>query len=396
MKSSRIASIAALAGVFLAIAASGPGSAAQPFTIDVLLPMTGSLAYDGSSNAETLRVFEQWTNEHGGLRGRPIHFEIHDDQSNPAVSVQLLAQIIAQHAAVVLGSSSAGTCRALMPLAKDGPVLYCFSPAIQPPKGGYVFATSIPVDPYINAMIRYLRLRGFRRLAIISSTDGSGAADDESTRRVLTLPENADLKIVDWEHFSPGDLTVNAQAARIKSSDAQAIVAWTSGTPFGTVLRSLHDVGIELPVETTQANGDVRQLKQYLAFFPKQLVMPGYAYALPMNLLPSPKMRRPIADFETAYREAHAILSFSKSGTVWDPAAIVLSGFRKLGPQANAEQLRDYILGLRDFAGIDGMYDFSSGDQHGLTDKAVVLVTWDPAADAWQAVSGPSGIPHPK
>ena len=125
-----------------------------------------------------------------------------------------------------------------MPIAKDGPVLYCFSPAILPPKGGYVFSTSIPVDPYINAMIRYFRLRGFHRLAIISSTDGSGVADDEATRRRLTLPENRDLRIVDWEHFNPIDLTVDAPAANIKHSDAQAIIIWISGTPFGTVLRS--------------------------------------------------------------------------------------------------------------------------------------------------------------
>jgi branched-chain amino acid transport system substrate-binding protein len=364
-----------------------------PYTIDVILPITGSFAYDGFTDVQTFRVFEAWANAHGGLRGQPIRFEIHDDQSNPALSVQLLTQIQAKHPAAVFGSSSAGICNALAPIAKDGPVLYCFSPAILPPKNGYVFATSISVDPYINAMVRYFRLRGFHRIAIISSSDGSGIADDQSTRRVLEFPEQRDVQVVDWEHFNPTDLTIDAQAANIKRSNAQAIIAWTSGTPFGTVLRSLHDAGVDLPVMTTQANGDPTQLKQYVTFLPTDLTMPGYAYALPTALLPSPEMRKPIADFYQAYKDARMQPSVSKTGSVWDPALIVLTGLRKLGPTATATQLRDYILSLHRFPGVDGTYDFTSGDQHGLSDKAVVLVSWSSASDTWSTRSGPGGIP---
>ena len=64
-----------------------------PYTIDVILPMTGSFAYDGFTDAQTFHVFEAWANAHGGLRGQPIRFDIHDDQSSPALSVQLLTQI---------------------------------------------------------------------------------------------------------------------------------------------------------------------------------------------------------------------------------------------------------------------------------------------------------------
>lgn len=364
-----------------------------PYTIDVILPITGSFAFDGFTDAQTFRVFEAWANAHGGLRGQPIRFDIHDDQSSPALSVQLLTQIAVKHPAAVLGSSSAGICNALAPIAKDGPVLYCFSPAILPPKNGYVFATSISVDPYINAMMRYFRLRGFHRIAIISSVDGSGIADDQATRRVLEYSEQRDVQVVDWEHFNPTDLTIDAQAANIKRSNAQAIIAWTSGTPFGTVLRSLHDAGVDLPVMTTQANGDPTQLKQYSTFLPRDLTMPGYAYALPTALLPSAQMRGPIADFYQAYKDAGVRPSPSKTGSVWDPALIVLSGIRKLGPTATATQLRDYILSLRGFPGVDGIYDFSNGDQHGLSDKAVVLVSWNAATDTWSTRSGPGGLP---
>jgi branched-chain amino acid transport system substrate-binding protein len=384
--------IVALCAFLLTVA---PAASEQtPFNVNVILPLTGTQAYTGAALAQTLRVFEMWTNEHGGLRGQPIHFDIHDDESSPAVSVQLTQAIAATHPAVILGSTTSGICGAQMPLAVNGPVLYCFAPSIHPPKFGYVFSAGIAVDPFVNGMIRYFRLRGFHRLAVISSIDGSGTTDDESTRRALALPENGDVHVVAWEHFNPGDLSVAAQAANIKHSDAQAILVWTSGTSFGTVIRNFNDAGIDLPVQTTNGNGNVDQLRQYLAFLPKDFTMSGYQYLLPPNLLQSPAMRQPLADFYQAHKEAHVVPSQASSGSAWDPASIVLSGLRKLGPQATATQLRDYILGLRNFPGIDGVYNFSSGDQHGLTDSAVVIVSWNPKTGDWYAVSGPGGVPR--
>ena len=60
-----------------------------------------------------------------------------------------------------------------------------------------------------------------------------------------------------------------------------------------------------------------------------------------------------------------------------DAASIVLSGLRKLGPAATSTDLKTYILGLRNFPGIDGVYDFSRGDGHGLSDQSVVMASWN-------------------
>ena len=72
---------------------------------------------------------------------------------------------------------------------------------------------------------------------------------------------------------------------------------------------------------------------------------------------------------------------------------MVIAGLRKLGPDATATQLRDYILGIRDFTGINGRYDFSSGNQHGLTAESQVIVRWDAARAAGIPVSRPGAIP---
>ncbi|HXF33271.1 MAG TPA: ABC transporter substrate-binding protein [Candidatus Acidoferrales bacterium] len=378
--------------VVLAIGAGPAASAAGPFTIDVILSMTGSYAFVGSADAQGLKVFEDYANRHGGLRGQPIRFDVHDDQSSPQIAVQLSQTLVARHPAVVLGSNGGSLCSAMMPNYKDGPVMYCLVPSIYPQRGGYVFATQVALDPFVNGMIRYLQLRGWTRLAIVSSTDGSGQVDDVSTANVLKYPENRNVQIVDWEHFNPADINITAQATHVKGSNAQAIVVWSAGTAFGTVLRGLSDAGVTLPVETTNANMHAAQLAQYLSFYPKELVMPGVPYLVP-NLPANSPLRAPIAEFFAAFKAANVKPEPGSAPFIWDAASIVLSGLRKLGPTATATELKNYILGLRNFAGIDGVYDFSRGDAHGLSDQSVVMASWNTKTQEFYAVSGMGGVP---
>ena len=395
--------VAALTALIILIGLSVETRAAdQPvYEIPVILSMTGSYAFSGHAESEGLKVFEDYTNAHGGIRGQKVHFKVYDDQSTPATDVSLASQIIAQHPPVVLGSVGGSLCNAMMSLFKDGPVLYCLAPSIYPTKGSFVFAAQDALDPYVAGMIRYLRLRGFDRLAVISSTDGSGQADDVSMTHVLALPDNKNLKIVDYEHFNPTDLSVTAQATHIKTSDAQAVLVWASGTPFGTVLRSFNDVGLTIPVETSPANLHADQLAQYLPFYPKELLIPGLAYMIPANapkaLGPTPAMKNAIDELYDAYKMANAQPDPGTASSVWDPANMVVNGLRKFGPSMTAVQLRDYVLGIHgNYSGLWGAYDFSSGDQHGLSDQGVVLTEWDPKSGKFIGVSGLDGTPLPK
>jgi branched-chain amino acid transport system substrate-binding protein len=391
MRKVRTALVAAALGLTLAFG-TAPAVPATPYNIDVVISLTGSYAFVGNQQADNFKVFEDYANRTGGIHGTPIHFVIHDDQSSPALAVQLSNQIIATHPAVVIGSDGGSLCGAMMPLFKDGPVLYCLVPSIYPPKGGFVFAAQIALNPFVNGMIRYLRMRGWNKIGIITSTDGSGLVDDTATKDSLTLPENKDVQVVQWEHFNPTDVNVNAQAVRIKNSGAQAVIVWVSGTPFGTVLRSFNDVGLSLPIETSNANSQVPQLMGYTQFLPKELVMPGPMYVIPTSVQ-SPQLRKATADFVAAFGADGKTPQAGSAPSVWDPSNIVLAGLRKLGTEATADQLRQYILSVHEFWGVDGNYDFRSGDQHGLSDQSVIIVRFDSQRQAFDAVSGPGGVP---
>ena len=382
--------LALLCAVLLLFA---PASAQpQPFTIDVIINTTGSNAFVGETYGGALRVLEQYVNKTGGINGRPLHLEFHDDASSVTNSVQIATQLIAKHPAVIIGPAGSGTCAAVAPLFVNGPVDYCLSTAYTPPPKGYVFAAATALLPYVGpASVRYMRLRGYRRLAVIDATDATGQASDKMLSYALTLPENASLQYVAFEHFNPTDISIAAQAQRMLASHPDAVVCLAGGTAFGTVLHGLYDAGLHVPVLTSGANLDATQLNQYKSFLPAAMYFNSLLF-FGRDALPKGGVRTQVDHLYDAFKTAGQKVNPS-SGFSWDPGWIVVSALRKLGTNVTPAALHDYLEALHGFDGVDGTYDFRTGDNHGLNDLSVIMVTWDAAKSDFSVVSKPGGYP---
>jgi branched-chain amino acid transport system substrate-binding protein len=367
-------------------------SADPPIQIDVILPLTGQAAFIGKEHQASLAALEAAVNKKGGIRGRQVNFIFHDDQSNPQVAVQLANQAIAKKPPIVLGSSLSAFCRAMAPLFANGPVMYCLSPAIYPAKGSYVIAANVPTRDLILAYLRYFRDKGWKRVARITTTDASGQDADDHFRTLMQLLEFKDMTIVADEHMAVNDTSVTAQAARIKAANPQAIVAWTPGTPLGTALRAFNDVGLDnVPTATSSANMVASQIKSYSGFLPKEFLFTGGGFQA--NISRNGQMKAAESFFADALKSAGIQQIDFQSGMAYDPALITLSAFEKLGPNPTPEQVRSYILGLKSFPGVNGLYDFSNGEQHGLTASDVLIFRWNPSKTWWDVVSGFGGTP---
>ncbi len=207
----------------------------------------------------------------------------------------------------------------------------------------------------------------------------------------LSLPENRGMQLLFNEAFNPADISVSALVSRLKAVNPDVVITPASGAAFGTLLRALNDAGLHLPVLTSAANEQPDLLKQYTGFLPAETYFNGMLYYARDAIGPGP-LRDEIEKFYAAFKAAGAPYT-PDSGQAWDPALIVVTGLRKLGPNATAEQLRDYIAGLHGFAGSSGFYDFRSNDQHGLDSDAVIFVRWDPKKGDFINASRRGGAP---
>jgi len=361
-----------------------------PYEINAVLSLTGPAAFVGASESRTLGIVAATVNHSGGIKGRPIAFHVTDDQSNPVLSVQLVNQLIGQHVPIIFGTGFTATCAATMALTmKTGPVMWCMAPGIYPDAGSYVFSTQSTTDQTMIVMIRYFRLRGWKRIAAISSTDASGQAFDHGLATAVALPENRDVQIVAHEHMSPTDISINAQASRVKAANPQALVTLATGTPWGTIMRGVADAGIDVPIGGGNGNLIIAQLDQYRAFLPTEMYFPGNIAVAPDSI-----GNGPIHDAQAVYFNAFRTVGIKPDlgyNIAWDPAMILVSALRELGTSASADQVRNYITNLHGWVGINGVYDFRDGAQRGIGQQSQVMDRWDKTRSAFVAVSRPAG-----
>ncbi len=384
----RTAALALVAALGLSLGLVAPAQSADPVEINVITPLTGGGAFLGNTQAKALEQLAIIENKNGGIKGRPIKLNFLDDQTNPQVTVQLANSLIAKKVNVVLGSSLSGMCKAILPLfVTNGPINYCLSPAIYPPKGSYGFTASASTKDLIYATVRFFREKGWTKIAMLSTTDASGQDGDHDLADALTFPENKGMQLVASEHYNPGDVSATAQVAKIKGSNPQALIVWAPGTPFGTALHAISEVGLDVPISSTSANMVNTQLKGYAAFAPKYMVFPGLGYAV--GMAQNDKVKAAQATYFAALK-AGGLDNSVQRGLTWDALLITINALRAVGPDASPDAIRTYIEGIKDFPGITGVYDFSDSGtavQRGLNINAVVMMRWNAASSSWTAVS---------
>src|SRR5262249_23046510 len=144
------------------------------------------------------------------------------------------------------------------------------------------------------------------------------------------LQKTPGQEIVADEHFGPTDLSVDAQMARIKSSNAQVLIAWGVGTPIATVLRAIQETGFDKPVFLGGGNVTYGQMKAYAGFLPRELFFPSTPNVAP-DQLPNGAIKRSVLQFFDAFKTIGVRPDIGQASP-WDDTLIVVSAYQKLGP----------------------------------------------------------------
>lgn len=360
-----------------------------PYEFNMILSTSGPAAVAGVPVSQGVRVLEQMVNSAGGIGGRPVKFTILDDQSNPQIAVQLANGLIARNVPAILGPMSTASCGAVATLVeKAGPLMYCVSPFIKPAIGSYVFAGG-PADMDGAAVVlRYFRERGLTRFAMLNATDASGQVLDAAFEAAFALPENKGLSLVAHQHFAPNATSTAAQIADIKAANPQVLISWMIGAAFATVLRGAHDGGLDIPIVTNGANASTAFMAQVASFLPKEVDFDSYPASLAIA------ENKGIATSQAAQAKAFAAAHVKEDGNAmgaWDLCLIMVDAMRHLPANATADDLRSYIDKLQGFAGTNAIYNFRTYPQRGIGRDGNVIARYDPATNAFVAISKPGG-----
>jgi branched-chain amino acid transport system substrate-binding protein len=171
-------------------------------------------------------------------------------------------------------------------------------------------------------------------------------------------------------------------------------MVWTTGTPLGTVLKGMQQLGMtSIPVMTSNGNESYKEMQSLGNSLPAQLYFPSSQFRLSSSALTG-QAQTLVEQFNSAMKAAGQPVPDEGDALVWDPALLIVSALRKLGVGATAEQIHQYISSQASYVGISGTYDFASksqADNRGLTIQSVYVTQWDKSKMDWVQASGPAG-----
>lgn len=385
----RFIAVAFLAALLLASGGSAPAQDLTPYVLNVVAGVTGPNAFGGDAQAKAALAAADLINRQGGINGRPMKVVVSDDQANPQIAVQLYTRFAEEKVPVVIGPGLTSTCGAVFPIitAAGGPLMWCNSPGMAPSPGSLAFSAVPSADDQVIVQTRYFRLRGWTRVAAITSNDAGGQSFDHGLKIALALPENKSMQLVALEHINPGDISAAAAAARIKAANPQAIYTLSTGPAWLTMMQGLYDAGVMVP--NAPGPGNRPLLTQPLKFLPPSLYFPAFIPEESSATGPGPQKVAQTAFFNAL--KTAGIVYNPASTPEWDPIMMTVAALRKFGTSMTADQLRNYVLNLHGWVGIMGMYDFSKFPQRGVGTDALIMDRWDSATREWTLVSRPGG-----
>lgn len=372
---------------------SGSSASSSVVTINADLSLTGSESFLGDEERTALNALAKHVNATGGISGHKLAFNIADNQSTASTSVAIASPLVPKVPFLFVGSA-ATTDKPVDSLAKStGPVIYDLSPGDHPTRGGFVYSASNSTTNQTLAYVTFAEKQGWKRIAAITSTDGSGQ-DGWTNIQSAAAASHGKVSIIDHETFDPTDVSVSTQLSKIKAAKPQALFIWTTGTPLGTVLKGMQQLNmLNIPTMTSNGNASAAELEGLKADMPSSLYLPGAPFEAGAAALPA-GLKSAVGTFETTMKAAGEKLPDEGSALSWDAGLLLVAALKKYGVNATAAQIHSYISGLTSFAGINGVYNFTDKaipDNRGLTISSVYIVQWEPSANNWKAVSGAAG-----
>jgi branched-chain amino acid transport system substrate-binding protein len=148
-----------------------------------------------------------------------------------------------------------------------------------------------------------------------------------------------------------------------------------------------------IPVMTSNGNESYKQMQSLGSALPDQLYFPSSQFRLSPGTLTG-QAKTLVDQFNATMKAGGQPVPDEGNALVWDPALLVISALRKLGVDATAQQIHQYISSLTNYVGIAGAYNFASkaqADNRGLTIKSVYVTEWNKSKQDWAQASGPSG-----
>ncbi|MDD2464404.1 MAG: ABC transporter substrate-binding protein [Desulfobulbus sp.] len=366
----------ALGGAACCIALTTMLAPAWAGTIKVgaIFAVTGPASFLGGPEARSAEMVVEKINKAGGINGDTLELIIKDTAGSSEKAVSFTKQLIEEDKVVaIIGPSTSGESMAVKKIAEAGKTTLISCAAaevIVDPVASYVFKTP-QKDSFAAQMIfeEMQRLK-INTIAIAAGNDGFGKAGKAQLEK---MAPSFGVKVVASETYDSKATDLSALVAKLKAdSSIQAVINWSVVPAQAIIAKNMRQAGWQVPLFQSHGFGNIKYAEAAGAaaegiIFPcgRLLVVEALDKANPQKAL----LSRYKKDYEAKYKEATSAFG----GYAYDAMNMVVAAIKKGGN--DRAKVRDAVEGLKNFAGVGGIFSFTPQDHNGLTIDSFAMMT---------------------
>jgi branched-chain amino acid transport system substrate-binding protein len=347
--------------------------------IGVIQPLTGSVAYNGTTDVNGIKLALSEINAKGGVLGKKVELVIEDGQCKPANSVNA-AEKLAQRDKVVglIGAFCSSATAAIMPVAQSNKIPLITGVSSAPgltEKGnpGCVRATetdALLAKSFAKILADQLKLK---KVAYIGVNDDFGRGSvDEFEKQMTALGATTAMK----EYFEHGTSDFYTLLTKLKASGADGVFVSAETQDGSTFVKQKAELGLSIKVfgVGSWATADFMQLAGSAA----NGIYAAVPYASTMK---TPKNETFVKAYEAQYKAPPG--KYSAAG--YNSLNILVDAIAH-AQSTDADKIRAALLNT-DYEGPNGHFRFDAkGQATGFTVVLVQLENGVPAVVASNTV----------
>jgi branched-chain amino acid transport system substrate-binding protein len=362
----RLTSIAALIAALSIGGSVAVAAPAEPVVVGVVISTSGPSAPLGVPQKNAFAIVEKDVNEHGGIGGRPLHFEIVDDEAKPDVAAQLAQQLIGKGAVAIICGTRTATSAAATRVTVGANVVQLFlTPSTElwkTPKGvaKTLFQVASASDDEAHAYIAFTKNKlKAKTIAIVHDENQYGTVAGAATEAAA----KADGVTVVANESYPGDATdFTPQLLRVKAAKPDVIMLLGATNTPALLTVQARTLGLKIPVVGSSAILSPAFLR-VVGAGEDQL----YAVSNLNFTHPDAVAKRAIK----AYVEAYKTPLVGFGGFAYDAGNLIAKALTRAHGKTDGASLATALETMGPLHGTSGTFHYTATDHNGLSEKDV-------------------------
>lgn len=387
MKRKIIVGIAATAALLLTACAGGGGDEADTILVGGIAGTTGAYGTTGQAAFNGAQMAIDEINEAGGIMGKQVRFDGHDDGADATKASQLFNKLQSDGAVVILGSPDQGPTIAALADQKQfpalGPVdnagLSVYPDGPEEPPYAWAWSTGLNTFAWGEKLGQYALENCPGGLAMLHDTSGYGMGGLAGVMLAYDAAgEELALAEPITENWSTGaTVGLKAEIQKIKASGADCVDVWLTPQDQAAFLQEAAAEGAEF----TFIGNDETCLDPTFSDLAKEQGDGMICAMLTSDLDPSERLTQ----FREDYKAQFDVDATTFSALTYDSVYILKEAI-EAGQSTEPEDLRTQLNQITDFDGLTGSLTFSEQQHATISIDQLTVVRYDAAANEWVAV----------